>query len=71
MDNKLFMYVESGRTEWEDMILFTDEEEAIAYSKKKPEGRVEIFVKAQGKGYIPSYAYLRNGFLHVGAELVE
>lgn len=65
------MYVESGRTEWEDMILFTDEEEAIAYSKKKPEGRVEIFVKAQGKGYIPSYAYLRNGFLHVGAELTE
>jgi hypothetical protein len=76
--DKLYMYVMNGAAEWEDMILFTEEQEAIAFSKKRPEGRVEIFIKSSSsssqatiKGFAPSYAYIRNGLYYTGAELVE
>jgi hypothetical protein len=66
--NKLYMYLYNGCSEWEDMILFTSEEEAMNYSKENPDGRIEIFIKSV-KGYAPSYAYICNGVYHNGSEL--
>ena len=47
-------------SEWEDLTIFTNLEDAIAISKKYPNTRVEIFTKTQ-KGYVPSYAYYLDG----------
>lgn len=62
------MYIYDGPTEWEDMILLTSELEAIECSKERPNGRVEIFIKS-GKGYIPSYVYIRNGIFNNESKL--
>ncbi len=62
------MYLDNGCSEWEDMILFTSEEEAMNYSKENPDGRIEIFIKSTN-GFVPSYAYIRNGIYHIGSEL--
>jgi hypothetical protein len=47
-------------SEWEDLTIFTNLEDAIAISKKYPNTRVEIFTKTQN-GYVPSYAYYLDG----------
>lgn len=64
---KLYVFLVDG-AEWEDMILFTSEVEAVEFSKKRPTGRVEIFMKSS-TGFTPSYAYIRNGVYHIGSEL--
>lgn len=64
---KLYVYV-VDQAEWEDMILFTSEKEATEFSKENPNGRVEIFIKSS-KGFVPSYAYIRNGVYTIGSEL--
>ena len=61
MSEFIYMLVGSG-FEWEDMILFTDKEEAIEISKKKPTLRVEIF-KKKNKSFVPTYSYYQNGEL--------
>jgi hypothetical protein len=65
---KLYVFMEDGYAEWEDMILFTSEAEAAEFSKIRPTGRVEIFMKSL-KGYTPSYAYIRNGVYYIGTEI--
>ena len=49
-----------ANAEWEDMILFTDEQHAIDSSIKYPNMRVEIFNKTDN-GYLPTYRYIKNG----------
>ncbi len=61
MSEFIYMLVGSG-FEWEDMILFTDKEEAIQMSKKYPKERVEIFQKTNA-GFIPNFCYFQNGEL--------
>ncbi len=65
---KLYVFMEDGCVEWEDMILFTSDAEATEFSKTRPTGRVEIFMKSL-TGYTPSYAYIRNGVYYIGSEL--
>ena len=47
--------------EWEDMIVYTDKEDAITKSKKHPKVRLEIFVRGCDGGYRPTYSYFLNG----------
>jgi hypothetical protein len=47
--------------EWEDLIIYLTEEEAIEKSKKFPNVRLDIFVKSPKGGYYPSYNYYLNG----------
>lgn len=47
--------------EWEDIVVFTTKEEAIEKSKLYSKARVEIFIKSNDGGYIPSYNYYKNG----------
>ena len=47
--------------EWEDVVIFLSEEEAIKKSKKCPTARVELFTKSPNGGYYPSYKYYLNG----------
>ncbi len=47
--------------EWEDLIIFLSEEEAIKNSIKHPHQRVEIFGVNSDGGYTPTYNYYKNG----------
>ena len=62
MEKFIYMLVGNGY-EWEDMILFTEKEEAIQMSKKYPKERVQIFQKTNA-GFVPIYSYYQNGELH-------
>jgi len=57
------MLVPNGGVEWEDMILHTSREEAIAKSLKWPNTTVQVFAKMED-GYHPSYKYYLNGILY-------
>ncbi len=58
-----FIYVFINGNEWEDMIIFLSEEEAIQKSIDCPNGRVEIFCKTNTSGYEPTYNYYQVGQL--------
>jgi len=49
--------------EWEDLIVFISKEEALEFSHKWPNTRVEIFGKEDKGGYRPTYNYYLNGKL--------
>ena len=55
-----FLYILIGK-EWEDMIIFLSEEDAIKESINHPLDRVEIFSKNDKHGYIPTYNFYKNG----------
>ena len=56
-----FVYVFLYGSEWEDVVIFLSEEEAIRESIKHPNQRVEIFSKTNTSGYTPTYNYYKNG----------
>lgn len=58
-----FIYVlVSDGCEWEDMIVFLSEENAIKMSIKYPSCRVEVFSKKDTEsGYTSTYNYYQNG----------
>ena len=58
----VYVFVVDG-AEWEDIIIFLSEEEAIEKSKKHPTIRLEIFEKGAKGGYYPTYKYFLNGVL--------
>ena len=47
--------------EWEDLVVYTDKDEAIAASVKNKRSRVEVFYKSAKGGYLPSYNYYKEG----------
>jgi hypothetical protein len=55
-----YIYALLHGSEWEDIILFLTEEDAINASIKYPDSRVEIFHKTE-LGYIASYNFYKNG----------
>lgn len=55
------IYVFLNGSEWEDIVLFLSEEEAIQQSIDYPNGRVEIFRKKNTSGYEPTYDYYQDG----------
>lgn len=57
------IYVFLNGSEWEDIILFLSEEEAIQKSIDSPNSRVEIFRKTNTTGYEPTYDYYQVGKL--------
>ncbi len=60
---KLYMLVRN-QCEWEDMVLYDNEETAIAMSLRYTNARVEIFEKKEGTlSYVPTYSYFENGVL--------
>jgi hypothetical protein len=56
-----FIYIFLYGSEWEDVVIFLSEEEAIRESIKHPNHRVEIFSKTNSSGYRPTYNYYKNG----------
>ena len=52
----------NDKCEWEDLIIFLDEDEARTASIINLKSRVEIFSKTQN-GYKPTYCYYKNGNL--------
>jgi hypothetical protein len=58
----LFMLVGDG-AEWEDIVLYADEAEAIAASMKHKRIRVEIFKRDDAGAYRPTYNYYLAGNL--------
>ena len=56
-----FVYVFLYGHEWEDVVIFLSEEEAIRESIKHPNQRVEIFSINNTRGYTPTYNYYKNG----------
>lgn len=60
-----FVYVMINSNDWEDIIIYLREEEAIDSSITYPNIRIEIFGKnPDGNGYLPTYNYYKNGKLH-------
>ena len=58
--DRVYLYLVDG-AEWEDIIVYLTEQEAIDISKKWPNARVEIFDKSPMGGYRPSYTCFVNG----------
>jgi len=58
----IYLFVVDG-AEWEDIVVFLSEEEAIEKSKKYPNVRLEIFIKSPKGGYRPTYNYYLNGVI--------
>ena len=56
-----YVYILVSGSEWEDMIVFLCQEDAIQESIKHPKNRVEIFTKKDTGGYIPTYNHYKNG----------
>jgi hypothetical protein len=55
----------NNTSDWEDIIIYLNEEEAIQASKKYTNIRVEIFGKKTNcNGYTPTYNYYLNGNLY-------
>ena len=48
-------------SEWEDIVIFSSEDDAKEESIKHPKARIEIFSKNDKKGYTPTYNYYKNG----------
>jgi hypothetical protein len=59
--NYIFVLL-GDKFDWEDMIIFIDENEAKLASIKYPNQRVEIFNKTYD-GYKPTHCYYKNGNL--------
>jgi hypothetical protein len=56
-----FLYLLLNDGEWEDTIVYLNEEDAINASIFFPTLRVEIFTKTGKSGFVPSYNYYKNG----------
>jgi hypothetical protein len=68
-----FIYVlVSDGCEWEDMIVFLSEENAVKMSIKYPSCRVEVFGKKDiDSGYTSTYNYYQNGKLFQSCDYIE
>ena len=49
------------RGEWEDSIILTTKEAAVAASKRYPAARIEVFAADSNGNYIPTYNYYQAG----------
>jgi hypothetical protein len=59
-----FIYVLTvDGAEWEDIVVYLTEEEALVKSKQWPNTRIEFFAKSEKGGYRPIYRYFLNGIL--------
>jgi len=59
------LYILTGNSEWEDIIIYDNKEDAINASLKYPTLRVEIFKqKIDEVGYTPTYTYYKNGVIN-------
>jgi hypothetical protein len=60
-----FVYVMIIDNDWEDLVIFLNEKEAIDKSNKNPNIRIEIFGKKPDMdGYSPTYNYYKGGKLY-------
>lgn len=59
--DNLFVYLLINSSDWEDIVVFLSEKEAIEASIKYPNSRVELFYKTPSFGYSPTYNYYKNG----------
>ena len=63
-----FVYVLVDDSEWEDIVIYLSEKEAIEISIKYPNSRVEIFSKKSDiEGYTPTYNYYKGGKLYISS----
>lgn len=64
-----FVYVMINSTnDWEDIVIYLNEEDALLSSRKYPNIRIEIFSKnTNDNGYIPTYNYYLNGKMYVSS----
>jgi hypothetical protein len=59
-----FIYVMINSSEWEDIVIYLSEEEAIGSSITYPNIKIEIFGKnSDYNGYSPIYSYYKDGKL--------
>jgi hypothetical protein len=58
-----FVYVMiSDSCEWEDIVIYLTEEDAIKSSKMYPNTRIEIFINNfDFNGFTPTYRYYKDG----------
>lgn len=61
-----FVYVMvQNDSEWEDIVIYLTEKEALESSIMNPDTRIEIFAKRPNlNGYVPTYNYYEGGKLY-------
>ena len=60
-----FVYVMINTINWDDIVIYLTEKEAIESSITYPNIRIEIFGKNTGySGYSPTYNYFKDGELY-------
>jgi hypothetical protein len=60
-----FIYVMIKSNDWEDIVIYLSEQEAIDSSLTYPNSRIEIFgVSNESNGYSPTYNYYKGGKLY-------
>lgn len=61
-----YVYVMMNGSEWEDIVIYLNEKEALEASIMNPNSRIEIFTKkSEFNGYIPTYNYFLAGKLYI------
>jgi hypothetical protein len=59
---EVYLFVVDG-AEWEDIVVYTSKDDAIAKSIKHPKIRLEVFTLGKDGGYRPAYSHFLNGEL--------
>ncbi len=63
-----FVYVMLNSIDWEDIVIYLTEKEAIDSSMAYPNIRIEIFAKNTSfTGYSPTYNYYKDGKLYTSS----
>jgi hypothetical protein len=64
--SEIYVLVYENNTEWEDIQIYLDYEEAKQASKFYSCRRIEIFRKSEidGKGYVPTHEYIYQGLYY-------
>ena len=60
-----FVYLLINGSDWDEMMIFLTENEAIQASIKYSYSRIEIFRKNTDLGYVPTYNYYKNGEYYI------
>lgn len=67
-DNEIFeiyLIIKYDNSDWDEQLIILNKDDAISYSLKHKDARIEIFQKSEDNNtFIPTYSYYRDGILY-------
>ena len=62
---EIYLVIKHDSCDWDEQLIILNKDDAISYSCKYKNIRVEIFQKSENDNtYIPTYSYYRGGILY-------